>query len=295
MKPYNKELHEDILKLKKLHAKKDKSEFNNLKAEIMQKHKISKATVYREMKKDSPGEYRLPNYFPSKMDITITEALMVRELLLAGRQVTEIIKIMGRELGINYYWDRFDAARKTGGELDESEYDPKKTYFPVKGNTFSERLLGMEFMAEDTYRKLELDGRMIKLSRESMDIIKLALMKDNPVEGEPPVNGVIAKDLLKVNELDEGLDRKISYLHRSGEIPSAYALKTLYETKEKLEKKKNLLLGARQIIIERQKKQKTAISGSVDLVSNEKTFSREDNHEENKIVKHAFRKIFKRK
>ncbi|MEI2726777.1 MAG: hypothetical protein V9H26_25715 [Verrucomicrobiota bacterium] len=106
MKQFNKELHEDIMLLKTLHANKDKTEFNILKAEIMQKHKISKATVYREMKKESPGEYKIPNYNPPKMDIRMPEILMVRELLIAGRQATEIIKIIGKELDMHYTWDK---------------------------------------------------------------------------------------------------------------------------------------------------------------------------------------------
>ena len=55
MKLYNKKLNEDITLLKAFHTKKDKRDFNLLKNEIMQRHDVSKATVYREMKKIRRG------------------------------------------------------------------------------------------------------------------------------------------------------------------------------------------------------------------------------------------------
>lgn len=51
MKKYNAALALDIALLKTLHIKKDKSSFKVIKNELMQRHKISKATVYRELKK----------------------------------------------------------------------------------------------------------------------------------------------------------------------------------------------------------------------------------------------------
>ncbi|MEO8512273.1 MAG: hypothetical protein ABI543_01810 [Ignavibacteria bacterium] len=254
MKNFNKTLNEDIALLRTLHANKDKREFNDLKAEIMRKHNISKATVYREMKKETPGEYRIPNYNPPKMDINTQEVLMVRELLLAGRQGTEIIKIMGRELGINYYWDRFDRARAIGEELSKEEYDPGRSYFPENGNMFMERLLGTEYMAHGTYKEYDVNGKKIKLSKETCDNIKILIMRDNPMEGEPPIQHLLIRDQLDHNEMCENLRRKISHIHRSGEIPSAYAIRSLQETKEKLEKRQRLLNKAKDVMLENRKK-----------------------------------------
>ncbi len=254
MKNFNKTLHEDISLLRTLHASKDKQEFGNMKAEIMQKHNISKATVYREMKKETPGEYKTPNYNPPKMDINTQEVLMVRELLLAGRQATEIIKIMSRELGINYYWDRFDRARTMSEELDEDEYDPKRSYFTENGSMFIERLLGMEYMATDTYKEYEINGKKIRLSKESCDNIKLLIMRDNPLEGEPPSQHLLIRDQLDHDEMCENLRRKISHMHRSGEIPSAYAIRSLQETKEKLEKRQRLLNKVKDMMLDERKK-----------------------------------------
>jgi len=254
MKQFNQQLHDDIALLRTLHAKKDKHEFNVLKAEIMQKHNISKATVYREMKKDTPGEYKIPNYNPPKMDINTLEILMVRELLLTGRQATEIIKIMGRELGIHYYWDRFDSARKMAAELDENIYDPKKSYFPVNGNMFFEKLLGMEYMTADSYKETEINGSTIRISKDSLDMFKVCLMRDNPIEGGIPATKLIIKDIIHYNRMEENINRKLAQITASGEVPSAYALRSLQETKDRIDKKRNLMKQVRDKLLEEPKK-----------------------------------------
>ena len=112
MSPFNKQLNTDINNLKKLHAKKDKTEFKRAKAEIMKRHNISKATVYREMKKDVPGSYKTPNYSTHKIPITDKEKRMVRELLLKQHTLQDICLIMEKQTGESYNWDRVDKIRK---------------------------------------------------------------------------------------------------------------------------------------------------------------------------------------
>lgn len=123
------------------------------------------------MKKETPGEYKVPNYNPPKMDINTQEVLMVRELLLAGRQGTEIIKIMARELGINYYWDRFDRARALGEELTEEEYDQKKSCFPEKGSVLIERHL-LEEEEEEKEKALKTTSNKNKEKPQTEEVKK---------------------------------------------------------------------------------------------------------------------------
>ena len=253
MKQFNKQLHEDIALLKTLHARKDKIEFNVTKAEIMQKHNISKATVYREMKKDTPGEYKIPNYNPPKMDINTLEILMVRELLLAGRQATEIIRIMSRELGIHYYWDRFDRVRRMAEELDENVYDINRSYFPERGNMFFERILGTEYMAEGSYKLIDIDGKMIRISKNTLDMFKVYVMRDNPISGEPPQMNFLENEIIFHAEITEGLRRKLNMMHKTGEMPSAYALRSLMETKQLIEKRENTIIRHREILLKERK------------------------------------------
>ena len=111
MRQFNKQLNSDISNLKLLHSKKDKTEFNSLKAEIMSRHNISKATVYREMKKDTPGMYKTPRYYPPVRPVTIKEKQMINSLLLKGTKIQDIQKIMEDETGEVYSWDRVDMIR----------------------------------------------------------------------------------------------------------------------------------------------------------------------------------------
>lgn len=258
MKQFNQQLHEDIALLKTLHARKDKQEFNVMKAEIMRKHNISKATVYREMKKDTPGEYKVPNYNPPKMDIRMPEILMLRELLLSGRQAVEIIKIMSKELDIKYHWDRFNAVRKLAEELPEDEYDPKQTAFARGGRTFFTELFNLEYMAPGNYDIFPVNGEMIKVSRENYDLIVLIVMDDNPPDGEDVTMKKLREEVLAHELQKKNVMRTIKALTKSGEPGSAYALRSLNETLAKLqandkrieEKKKYLLHHAKTCMVD---------------------------------------------
>ncbi len=250
MKNFNKTLHEDIALLRTLHVNKDKREFNDMKAEIMQKHNISKATVYREMKKETPGEYKTPNYNPPKMDINTQEVLMVRELLLAGRQNTEIIKIMGRELGINYYWDRFDRARALGEELNEEEYDPKKTSFAENGRMFLTKLFNIEYMAPRTFNEITVNGHILKVTKGFYENMVLQLMKYNHTGNKDTAMKYLLSEVDSHFMLKNTIMRTIEELAQSRESPSAYALKSLYETREKIEKRDFAMYELKKYLIE---------------------------------------------
>jgi transposase len=126
MRPYNKQLNTDINNLKKLHVKKDKTDFNKAKAEIMKRHNISKATVYREMKKDTPGLYKRPQYYPPVRPVTEREKRMVNELLHKGTKIQDIQLIMENETGERYSWDRVDMIRE---ELEKDTLTlPKESF-----------------------------------------------------------------------------------------------------------------------------------------------------------------------
>jgi len=111
MKDFNPALNKDITRLTELHALKDKSKFNELKNEIMLKHGISKATVYREMKKETPGLYNKPQYNPPQRAITEKEIAMVTELQLRKIPVMDLGRILEAETGDKYNWDRIDKIR----------------------------------------------------------------------------------------------------------------------------------------------------------------------------------------
>lgn len=112
MKKFNQALNKDITELKTLHMKKDKSEFRKRKAEIMKQHNISKATVYREMKKDNPGTYNSPRYNPPVREVTAKEKELVSGMLYRQLPVERIRSEMEKQSGQSYSWDRIDMIRK---------------------------------------------------------------------------------------------------------------------------------------------------------------------------------------
>ena len=112
MRKFNKALNKDITELKTLHMKKDKTEFRKRKAEIMKQHKISKATVYREMKKDNPGTYNSPRFNPPVREVTEKEKELVGGMLYRQIPVERIRSEMEKRSGQSYSWDRIDMIRK---------------------------------------------------------------------------------------------------------------------------------------------------------------------------------------
>lgn len=181
MKNFNKELYKDITRLKALHAKKDKTDFKRAKCEVMLKHNISKATVYREMKKDVPGFYKTPSYSPPVRAITEREIQMVRELLYKKIPVMDIPRIMEAETGETYNWDRIDKLRTIiDARIKEDEGKPLNTEFESSfGGELKrvvEEALKIDRMAPNAYIEIEVYGRRHRLSfSEAKDIALICM------------------------------------------------------------------------------------------------------------------------
>lgn len=144
MKKFNKALNADITELKTLHMKKDKSDFNKRKAEIMAKHKISKATVYREMKKDNPGYYRRPQYNPPVREITEKEKELLGGMLYRQMDIERIRHEMESRFGMSYSWDRIDMIRSEIEKETEAHQKNKKKLSQEKNGTGLKSGLGIE-------------------------------------------------------------------------------------------------------------------------------------------------------
>ena len=249
MKPVNEELKKDIYRLKILHAKKDKSEFKVLKDEIMCRHKISKATVYREMKKDTPGEYKIPNYSAAAYNITDREIRMVHELLLGGRQHTEIIKIVARELEIPYNWDRFNKARELGESSDEYSQTPTESAFARNGYYFLQQLLGIEYMAPGSYTVIQLGNNNLRFTRDSFEILQLLIMKDNPQKDDRMNTAQLADEVIQDKLMRIGVNRQLARMSLNPEAGSSFAMKNLLYVKEKLGRKKWLIKEKKKFLL----------------------------------------------
>lgn len=102
MKEFNKQLNEDINRLKKLRIKKDKTEYYKFFTVVARRHKLSKTTIQAELRKTVPGTYRSINWDMRYRPITNEEVKMVYELLMQGFTLEKIKSIMEEKLGGNY-------------------------------------------------------------------------------------------------------------------------------------------------------------------------------------------------
>ena len=55
MKEFNKQLNEDVNRLKKLRIKKDKTDYKKFFTVVLRRHKISRTTLWAEIRKSVPG------------------------------------------------------------------------------------------------------------------------------------------------------------------------------------------------------------------------------------------------
>src|SRR4030095_519165 len=186
MRQFNKQLNKDITLLKSLHAKKDKADFNRMKNEIMKRHKLSKATVYRELKKETPGLYKTPQYRSHEKPVTEKEIKMVRELLMKQYTIQNIVAIMDRETGDTYNWDRVDKIRKSIENYDSQEQTlritnekqkdyPKESAFGEDVKNLLMNIYKLDKMAEDSFVTLNVDGKTISIDYQTIKDIMLMI------------------------------------------------------------------------------------------------------------------------
>ncbi|MFI5164797.1 MAG: hypothetical protein ACHQHP_06080 [Bacteroidia bacterium] len=189
---YNPELNADINQLKELHALKDKSRFNALKSELMLKYNMSKATVYREMRKPTPGLYKILNYKPPKRDVTEKEIAMVKELLARKIPVMDISAIMESETGDKYDWDRIDKIRLIidsrfkddeavnrgnpgyGSSSNNPDNPGYATNFGSSVKRLCEEALKCNLMSPDSHVEFKCDGKTYQLCfNDVQDIVMI--------------------------------------------------------------------------------------------------------------------------
>ena len=105
MKKFNQELHDDITKLRGL-AKSSRKEYLKLYNELPAKHNMSKATLYRELKKPEPGNYQKRPHKPNMSKITRDELDRVARLIVERKSNEQIMKVMSRVKKFEYTYTR---------------------------------------------------------------------------------------------------------------------------------------------------------------------------------------------
>jgi len=120
MKEFNKQLNEDVIKLKKLRIKRDKTDYKKFFTVVLRRHKFSRTTLWAEIRKEVPGTYRSINWDMRYRPITDEEVKMVYELLIQQFTLERIKNIMEEKLGGNYSDKRMARIRE---KIDEKLFE----------------------------------------------------------------------------------------------------------------------------------------------------------------------------
>lgn len=102
MKEFNQQLHDDVVKLRKLKIKKNKTDYKKFMTVLIRRHKLSKTTIEAELRKVTPGLYRSITWDMRYRPITDQEIKMVYELLYQHYTLEQVKTIMEEKLGGNY-------------------------------------------------------------------------------------------------------------------------------------------------------------------------------------------------
>lgn len=99
-KPFNEELHKDIIALKKVAVVMGpNADFRHMFRSIMRVHNISRTTVYNELAKDYPGTYQPPGKQKNDPPFSSVEITAVKDLLFNRIPANTIVKTMSSLLG----------------------------------------------------------------------------------------------------------------------------------------------------------------------------------------------------
>lgn len=111
-KPFNASLSDDISRLKTIHNNAGAcADYRNLFRNIMDKHKISRSTVYAELAKSLPGMYKSQPARSVRTQVGEHELAMVRALFHERKTNKEIRQAMEREMGFPYSERRLKRAK----------------------------------------------------------------------------------------------------------------------------------------------------------------------------------------
>lgn len=164
MKEFNKQLHDDIIKLKKLRLKKDKTEFKKFMTILIRRHKLSKSSIQEELRKPVPGTYRNINWALRYRPITEEEIKMVYELLYQNYTLEQVKRVMEERLGGNYGESRMNRIR---AEMEKKLPELESNNTTIFGEGFKKlfnEYCCLDLMDPRKILELELLGTKYKVS-----------------------------------------------------------------------------------------------------------------------------------
>lgn len=172
------DLNRDVLRLKNM--SRNSIEFHNEFTEILCRYGISRTTLYNELSKVSPGEYKSTDTRARSEPIEEDELKKVRQLIFEGKPLEDICSIMSQETGFSYTMRRLSRVMTILIE----ETDPQST----KGidtersienaRKFLYRLSGLDLSQPDKLCPFTHGGIKyrvpFKVLKEALDIIAVS-------------------------------------------------------------------------------------------------------------------------
>lgn len=161
---YKPQFNTDVEKLKKLKLY-DKEKYKVEFEKVMNKYKISRATLYRHIDKPIPGMSKERNDkglerkpVPRKVKQAVTE------LMRAGKTKKAAVKTAEAELGVKI-------SDRKANEMEAVEYD--ETVFSSEVRNLVERVLKVDKMAPDAGVYIKINGISVKLTKDYINDIVL--------------------------------------------------------------------------------------------------------------------------
>jgi hypothetical protein len=250
-KTFNRELNLDVMELKS--TSKDSIGYREKFTGLLRKHCISRTTLYKELAKETPGEYMPGDYSGRSVPLSAGETEKVRELIFKGKQSREICLIMTAELGFSYTTRRLGSAKTR----IITETDPKSASgidtLRARENVrkFIYRLSGLDVTDPQKLYTLKLGTLEYKVPagiiKESLDLLAISASASTLNAGTDSAgDGARAKDLNEIAKLE--LKREVlscirSLSLRNQHVPTVDLFRLDRIRKRLLEKKQDSAAG----------------------------------------------------
>lgn len=211
MKEFNQQLHDDVVKLRKLRLKKDKSEYKKCFTVVQRRYKFSRTTLWAELRKEVPGQYRSISWELRYRPITDEEVKMVYELFYRRYTIEQIKTIMEERLGGNYSDTRMAKIRaEMEKRLPELETEDTSAFGGGINEIFS-KFCDLELMHPDKKVNVNLLGKKYKVnSGIARDAVKMMIISAEN-------NGKDNEELRRIR-MENMLSKKIDTMYSSSQV-----------------------------------------------------------------------------
>lgn len=211
MKEFKQQLHDDVVRLKKLRIKRDKTDYKKFFIVVLRRHRLSRTTLWAEIRKQVPGTYRSITWDMRYRPITDEEVKMVYEMLIQQYTLEYIKKVMEEKLGGNYSDKRIKKIREIiDKRLFELDSD-KSTIFGGGIRQLFIEYCDLNLMDPGRTKDLSLYGKEYKVN---CGVIKSAI---NSIILSCEHDGISTQELQRIR-MENILSKKIESMSESSQV-----------------------------------------------------------------------------